>query len=119
MTTDRWLRAGAPFTVLLFLAAAGCGSRPAVPQTAPLSVRFGVGAAVGLGLAAATRLTPWPLAGAAHDALLIESFVPTAVTMVAVCNMFHLRPREASVLFIANTMMYLVLVLPLVVWLLG
>ena len=41
------------------------------------------------------------------------------VTMVAICNMFGLRPREASVLFIANTVMYLVLILPLVLWLMA
>ena len=83
------------------------------------ALRFGLGAAVGLGLAALTVLTPWPLGALSRKVFLIESFVPTAVTMVAVCNMFGLRPREASVLFIANTLTYLALVLPVVVWLLG
>ena len=83
------------------------------------ALRFGLGAAVGLVLAGLAGLTPWPMSGLARKVFVIESFVPTAVTMVAVCNMFHLRPREASVLFIANTGMYLAGVLPVVVWLLG
>jgi hypothetical protein len=38
---------------------------------------------------------------------------------VAVANMFSLKPQESSVLFVANTVMYLVLVLPMVFWLFG
>jgi predicted permease len=82
-------------------------------------LRFGAGMLVGLGLLAVTLATPWPLDLLARKVFLIECCVPTAITMVAVCNMFGVRPREASVLFIANTMMYLVIVLPVVVLLAG
>jgi len=84
-------------------------------------IRFLAGAAVGLGLLALTALTPWPLRWGTLpvNVCLIESFVPMAVTVVAVANMFHLKPREASLLFVANTLMYLVLVLPLVMWVFG
>jgi predicted permease len=54
-----------------------------------------------------------------REVFIIESFVPTAVTMVAVANMFRLEPRKASMLFIVNTVMYLVVVLPIVLWLFG
>lgn len=80
-------------------------------------VRFGVGAAVGVGLAWLTWLTPWPLRELRWNVYVIEAFVPSAVTMVAVANMFDLHPREASVLFVVNTAMYLGLVLPVVLWL--
>jgi len=81
--------------------------------------RFVLGAAVGLGLVAVTYLTAWPLTGPARDVFLIEAFVPGSLSAVAVANMFSLRPREASVLFVANTLSYLVIVLPAVIWIFG
>lgn len=82
-------------------------------------MRFLIGPAVGLGLAALTQWTPWPLTGLRRDVLLIETCVPTAVTLVAVANMFSLRPRDASILFVINTVMYLAVVLPVVLWVFG
>jgi predicted permease len=82
-------------------------------------VRFGLGLQVGLALAGLTRLTPWPFTGLRWDVFVVQSFVPTAVTMVAIANMFNLRPNEASVLFVVNTVMYMALVLPLVWFVLG
>ena len=91
--------------------------RPMARMLAGLAVvRFGLGLLVGLALAGLSRLTPWPFTGLRWDVFVVQSFVPTAVTMVAIANMFNLRPNEASVLFVVNTVMYLVLVLPLV-WL--
>ena len=83
------------------------------------ATRFAVGLGVGILLASLTRLTPDPLHGMARDVFLIESCVPTAVTMVAIANMFHLAPRVGSLLFVSNTLMYLVLVLPWVLWVFG
>ncbi len=82
-------------------------------------VRFGVCAAAGVGLAALTWLTPWPLRDLRWNVYVIQAFVPTSVTMVAIANMFGLHPREASVLFVVNTATYLGLVLPVVLWLFG
>jgi predicted permease len=79
-------------------------------------VRFGVCAGVGVALAALTWLTPWPIRDLRWNVYVIQAFVPTSVTMVAVANMFGLHPREASVLFVVNTGMYLVLVLPVILW---
>lgn len=78
------------------------------------AIRFGGGAVFGLAAAGLLALSPWPLESLAHNVLLIQSFVPTGVTSVAVANMFNLRPREASVLLVVNTVMYLALVLPVV-----
>jgi len=83
------------------------------------AVRFGLGALMGLALVSFTLLTPWPLAGLKRNVVLIEAFVPTAVTCVAVANMFALKPRHASMLFVANTAMYLALVLPCVLLIFG
>ena len=82
-------------------------------------VRFGLGAMVAAALAWLSRLTPWPLDGMRWNVCVVEGFVPTAVTMVAIANMFDLRPREASVLFVLNTLLYLVFVLPVVLLLFG
>jgi hypothetical protein len=82
-------------------------------------LRFGAGLAIGAGLWALTLATPWPLTGQARNILLIESFVPMAVTAVAVANMFHLHPEEASVLFVVNTLAYILLLLPGVLWILS
>jgi predicted permease len=83
------------------------------------AVRFVIGLAAGLGLYGLTRLTPSPLECLPMKVFLIEAFVPTAVTTVAVADMFSLRPRLASVLFVSNTGLYLLLILPWVAWLFG
>lgn len=82
-------------------------------------VRFGVGVGLGLTIVALTRLTPWPLEGITRQAFLVQAFVPTAVIVVAISNMFDLRPQTASVLFVTNTLAYLAFVLPWVLWAFG
>lgn len=78
------------------------------------AVRFVLGWAFGLVCVWLIALSPWPMGPLGSAVLVIQSFVPTAVSMVAIANMFHLRPVQASVLFVANTLMYLVIVLPIV-----
>lgn len=80
-------------------------------------MRFALGLGVGLFLVWATGLTPFALTGLGWRVVIIESFVPTSVTMVAVANMFHLRPREGSALFVVNTAAYLLIVLPIMLFL--
>jgi len=79
-------------------------------------VRFLLAPAVGLALVGLTQLTPLPLSPLARNVFLIESLIPVAITMVAISNMFHLGARVASLLFVTNTLLYLVLVLPWVLW---
>lgn len=79
--------------------------------------RFLLGAAMAASLAALMGLTPWPLEQLRWHAYLIQGFVPTSITMVALANMFALRPDEASVLFVTNTVFYLLFVLPWLLWL--
>lgn len=76
------------------------------------ALRFILGAVAGVALAWLFGLTPWALEGLRWDVFVFQAFVPTAVTAVAIANMFDLKPREASVLFVSNTVIYLVAVLP-------
>ena len=85
--------------------------------TALAGARFLLALGLALAMIAAMRWTPWPLEGLRRSTFLIQGFVPTSVTMVAIANMFNLRPTEASVLFVANTGLYLLGVFPLVLWL--
>ena len=113
--------------ILTPLAFFGIGLRLHLSKVRPLwrvlawlaGVRFLLGTVMALLLGWLTWLTPWPFHGLRWNLFIIEGFVPTAVTMVAVANMFGLRPREASALFVVNTLMYLVLVLPVVWWVFG
>ena len=82
-------------------------------------MRFGVSLGVSAAMLGVLRLTPWPMEGLRADIVLIQAMVPTAVTNVAIANMFDLRPREASVLFVFNTLTYLLVVLPVVFWVFG
>lgn len=82
-------------------------------------VRFVIGPALGAALAALTYLTAFPLTGVARQVFAVETCIPTAVTMVAIANLFNVRPREASVLFVFNTAMYLALCVPILAWLFG
>ncbi len=81
--------------------------------------RFGIAAGVGCLLACGTQLTPWPLDETGRSVIVIEACVPTAVTMVGVANMFGVKPRDASLLFVVNTLMYLALVLPVILLIYG
>jgi len=78
--------------------------------------RFALGLATGLLLIGVTWLTPWPIQGQTLSVAIIQSCVSTAVTAVALTNMFNLRPAEASALFITNTILYLLVVLPPMLW---
>ncbi|MCC6356807.1 MAG: hypothetical protein IT577_23205 [Verrucomicrobiae bacterium] len=76
-------------------------------------IRFPIGAAAGIAIAWLIGLTPWAFEGLRWKVFVFQAFVPTAVTSVAIANMFGLKPREASVLFVSNTLLYLAIVLPL------
>lgn len=80
-------------------------------------LRFILAGAVGIGLLAITWLTPWAVPWRiSGEVMVIQSFVSMAVTTVAVASMFHLKPRQASTMFVVNTVMYLVIVLPIVLY---
>ena len=84
-----------------------------------LGVRHLIGPALGVGLLSLTLLTPWPLSGLRKEVFLIQSSVPMAVMGVAAANIFHLKPHEASAMFVVSSLVYLALGLPIIVWLFG
>jgi predicted permease len=84
-----------------------------------LVVRHGVGLGLGFALAGLTYLTPWPLEGLARDVFIIQASVPIGVMGVAVANMFHIKPQQASALFVVSSLGYLLIGIPLVLWVFG
>lgn len=84
-----------------------------------LAVRHVVGPAIGLTLIGVTMLTPWPLTGLALKVFLIQSSVSMGVMGVAVANMFRIKPRETSALFIISSVVYLVVGVPAVLLIFG
>lgn len=51
--------------------------------------------------------------------VLIQGFMPTAVNTVLISNLFHLNARLASALLVVNTGIFLVVILPLLVFVIG
>ena len=62
------------------------------------------------------RLTPWPLDPLGQTVFQIEAFVPAATMTVIMANLFHLDARMASVTWLWNTIMFVVVPLPVIVW---
>jgi predicted permease len=84
---------------------------------AMLAVRHVAGPIIAMGLLALTQLTAWPLEGLNRDIFLIQSSVPVAIIAVACANMFHVKPRETSVVCVVSSLLYLALGVPIVCWL--
>jgi predicted permease len=84
-----------------------------------LAVRHILAPILGVGLLLLTRLSPWPLMGLNQNVFLIQSSVSVAVMCPVVANLFHLRPREASLMFVVSCAFYLAVILPVVCWIFG
>jgi len=67
----------------------------------------------------ALRWIGYPFKPLVEQVLLISSFMPTAMNSVIICNLFHLNARAASVLWLVNTVLFLAIPLPLILWLFG
>ncbi len=109
---------GAYFSIglrLHFRSARGLGRAVLVT----LGVRHLVGPLIGLFLVGLTRLTPYPLEGLALRIFLIQSSVSVGVMGVAVANMFFIKPKEASLLFVVSSAFYLAVGIPLALWIFG
>ncbi len=65
----------------------------------------------------AIHLTAHPLGPVASQVARIESAMPSAVVMVALANMFHLDARFASTLWAWNMLLFMLVPLPVVLWL--
>ncbi|WP_432797309.1 AEC family transporter [Poriferisphaera sp. WC338] len=51
-----------------------------------------------------------------NSVIIIESFMPTALMTVMMANMFHLDTRLASSAWLINTVLFLVIPLPFILW---
>jgi len=81
-----------------------------------IGIRQGIGLLIGLSLAGLTMCSPWPLQGLSLKVFLLQSSVPMGVLCVAVANMFGLKPREASAIFVVSSILYLAIGMPLILW---
>lgn len=66
-----------------------------------------------IGTLAAMRFDLDPLV---RDVLVVESFMPAAINVVILANLFHLDPRLGSVLWLWNTVVFCAIVLPGLIW---
>ena len=73
-------------------------------------VKFIIAPLVSLVLALLLGLKAWELPGAVA---VIQGFMPAAVNSVLIASLFGLNARVASALFVVNTAIFLVLVLPI------
>jgi predicted permease len=71
---------------------------------------------VALGLLAALAAIGSPIVLVPRAVLLLQSFTPAALNMVIIANLFHLDARMASVLWLWNTILFCVLILPALMW---
>jgi predicted permease len=71
---------------------------------------------VTLGLLAIMRSTPWVIEPLGQKVVLVEAFMPTAIASVLYANMFHLDARRASVMWFWNTVLFAVVILPVLIF---
>lgn len=64
-------------------------------------------------------LTPYPLDHVARQVTRIETATPTGIILVMIANLFGLDTRMASVLWMWNTLLFVMIPLPIIIWLSG
>jgi predicted permease len=80
------------------------------------AIQFGFMPLASLALILIATALPAAPSSLATSVILVEAFTPTAINMVIVANLFHLDARLASQLWTINTLTFIVVVLPLVIW---
>ncbi len=81
--------------------------------------RFIASGLVAAGLAWLVTVVGCQLSLELRNTLIILAVMPAAVATVGIANMFELRPSAASTLFVVNTLMFIVLIMPVVFWIFG
>jgi len=71
------------------------------------------------GILSVVNLTPLPLASLGERVVIVEAFMPVAIQSVMIANLFHLDGRMASTLWLVNTVLFVLLPLPVLVFWLG
>jgi predicted permease len=80
------------------------------------SVQFAFLPLASLALISMAITVPTEPSSLATSVILLEAFTPAAINMVIVANLFHLDARLASQLWTINTLTFIAVVLPLVIW---
>lgn len=62
------------------------------------------------------NLTPSPLSDLGQRVVIVESFMPVAIQCVMIANLFHLDGRMASTLWLVNTLIFVLIPLPILVY---
>jgi predicted permease len=83
------------------------------------SVKFAGIPLLSLGILALVNLTPTPLASLGQRVVMVEAFIPVAIQCVMIANLFHLDGRMASTIWLVNTVLFVLVPLPLLVFWLG
>lgn len=80
-------------------------------------VQFVAHPLLALGLVAMVGWSALPVGTLASEVILVQALMPTALNTVMLSNLFHLDARLASVLWLWNTLLFCVVVLPgLLLW---
>ncbi|MEM6750172.1 MAG: AEC family transporter [Planctomycetota bacterium] len=125
-----WLDAVHAIDVLVFLggfgAYFGIGARLRVgdlwrrPElhVATTLIRFGLAPLVALVAVMLAWQAPAPPSALLGRVLVVEAAMPLAIQAVVIPNLFGLDARLASALWVLNTLLYCVVLLPVILWLL-
>lgn len=70
-----------------------------------------------MGLLWLVGLSAYPLGPVGRHVVQIEAATPVAIMTVMLANVFHLDARMASVVWVWNTLLFVVVVLPVILWL--
>ncbi len=82
-------------------------------------LKFGLCPLMVIGILALLAVVNSEPGAVTREVILIESAMPTAITSVMIANLFHLDARLASVAWVWNTAIFLVLPLPILLWYFG
>jgi len=80
-------------------------------------MRFGFIPLLTFGMVALAQLTPFAMNPTLREVVLIEGAMPAALLTVILANLFHLDVRLACVLWLWNTIAFVVFVMPVTLWL--
>ena len=82
-------------------------------------IKFVLTPVAAIALLALVRALGMDLGALPYKVMIVESTMPAALFAVMVANLYDLDARLASALFVANTAMFLVLVLPILTFVMG
>ncbi|MCE9589663.1 MAG: AEC family transporter [Planctomycetes bacterium] len=89
-----------------------------VPHHALMAVlKFAILPLIGYGIVLLLRLTPAPFPPLLEKAFLIESLIPAGTSVVILANLYHLDARLASIIWVVNTALFLLVPLPIILYL--